>query len=157
MGFFSNLFGRKPTTKCFTGKLVSPATLFTSWPPVLLADASYAEVNSAWLASHYEAFRSDLFNKGVVKWDARFDCNRFALLYRAFAQTTFFLATFHDTIQAQALAIGEVWYRPAWGGGGVHAINVAITDIGVMYIEPQTGNVLNLSPTELASILHRQF
>jgi hypothetical protein len=46
-------------------------------------DESYAVVNSAWLPGFFERWKADLHDKGVVGWEGRFDCNKFAASYCA--------------------------------------------------------------------------
>lgn len=123
----------------------------------LLPDQGYSQVSSAFLKSYYAAFRADLFSKGIAGWEGRFDCNKFATAYASGAQMQFYRETFHSRIPAQALAIGEVWYLPAWANGGAHAINVAVTERGVLFIEPQTGNEVILTNAERRSIYYCRF
>lgn len=146
MGWFFS----KPKPKAFTGKTLSAVDMLAFTVNAPLGDVSYSEVNSAWLASYYESFRASLFREGIVKWDARFDCNHFADCYAALAQLKFFTESFHARNAAQTLAVGVVWYRRDVDGGG-HAINCALTEKGMVYIEPQTGAEVALSPTEIAS------
>ncbi len=111
-------------------------------------DTAFAEVNSASLPAFYADFRQALFDQGVTKWDRRFDCNHFASYYVARAQTKFYLANFHSRTTAQTLALGVFWYQSA---RGPHAIVAAFTERGLLFIEPQTGGELQLSPAERAS------
>jgi hypothetical protein len=115
-----------------------------------VGDGPYAIVKAEALPAYYSEFRAQLFKEGVVKWDERFDCNHFASYYVAKAQTQFYLANFHASTPAQTLALAEVWYRP--GGGKGHAIVAAQTDRGLLFIEPQTGQVVTLSAAERSSV-----
>ena len=83
-----------------------------------------------------------------MRWDARFDCSHFASYYVALAQTKFYLAQFQSRTAAQSLAVGTIWYQSP---RGPHAIVVALTERGAVYIEPQTGAELTLTPAERAS------
>lgn len=118
-------------------------------------DTAYAVVSSAWLSGYYERFRADLFAKDVVGWEGRFDCNKFAAAYAAGAQLEFYRDTWGTRAPGQALAVGEVWYEAA--GRGPHAIVAAITERGVVFIEPQSGKEVRLTPGELASITFKRF
>ena len=113
-------------------------------------DTHYAQVRHAWLADFYTRWRADLFRKGVVKWDARFDCNRFAGHFVSAAQVEYFIANFHSWTAGQALALGEFWYLPD-GAPARHAVVIAFTDKGVVFIEPQTGQEMVLTTSERAS------
>lgn len=123
-------------------------------------DTAYAVVSSAWLPGYYQRFRADLHAKDVVGWEGRFDCNKFAAAFCAGAQLEFYRDNFHARTPAQALAVGEVWYqpeRPGRGGAAGHAIVAAITERGVLFIEPQSGEEVRLTPGELASITFKRF
>jgi hypothetical protein len=122
-----------------TGKVIAAAQL-----PGLKGDTAYAEVNPACLASLYEDFRAELSSRGLVKWDARYDCNKFAAHYISKAQTRYAVAAWQSSTPAQSLALAEVWYRR--GDGTAHAIVQARTPAGDTYIEPQNGSVLPSIP-----------
>jgi len=110
------------------------------------ADKSYQEVNRAALSRHYEKFRDELFNKGVLKWNSDFDCNQFSLAYHSFSQITYN----SERKTGQSIAIGEVYYLK--NGLTGHAVNFAIVDRGVIFIEPQTGLEIKLTDIERQSI-----
>lgn len=141
-----------------TGDVLSAAEMRLAVPQgpfAHVSDESYAVVSSAWLGQFYKRWRADLSRQGVVKWDSRFDCNRFVASFCATAQMEFFRNTFHSRVQAQALAVGELWYTQ--DGVGPHAVVVAITEEGTVFFEPQTGEILTLRITELASIGFKRF
>jgi hypothetical protein len=133
-----------------TGKVLSaPAVRDLLGGFAVLGDTAYAEVNSAWLAGYGDTFNSEIFRLNVTKWDARFDCNHFATFYVALAQLKFYVEQFNTFIKADSLAVGELWYRPA--SGGAHAIVFALTERGLVLIEPQTRKEVVLTPDEWAS------
>lgn len=132
-----------------TGDVVQRHEL-AGYLPGLMGDGPYAKVKLSALSTHYTKFRKDLFDKGVIQWDKRFDCNHFATYYVATAQIDYYLANFHSNTPAQTLALAEVWYHP--GGGPGHAIVAACTDAGLVFIEPQTGNLVQLTKDERMSI-----
>ena len=134
-----------------TGKMLANAELIQAIPQVRTGDVTYAQVNSAWLKKFYERYRADLSRMGVVKWDQRFDCRRFAGMYTELAQSEFFQESFHSSEPAHTLALGPVWYLRDNGKGG-HAIIVAFTERGRLFIDPQTGQEVELSTREVASI-----
>ena len=123
-------------------------------PFAVCGDTAYAQVNSVWLKEFYPDFRAELFRQGVVKWDERFDCNHFATYYAALAQTRFYLASWGSSTTAQSLAVGTFWYQAPRGG---HAIIVAITERGRIFIEPQTGEEVKLTPAQIDSAFFRLF
>lgn len=133
-----------------TQRVLTPAEVrATIGAHATLGDSSYAQVNSSSLRGFYEAFRADLFARGVTKWDQRFDCNHFASYFVSLAQVQFYRDNFHGRTQAQTLALGVYWYHQA--GTGSHAIVVALTERGLIFIEPQTGVELSLTEPERES------
>jgi hypothetical protein len=141
VGLFSSIFRRTPRTPALiTGRVLTAQQVgdFVGFP-VILKDATYAEVSSAWLRSFYDDFRAVLFREGVTKWEETFDCDDFAAFYVSLAAVRFFNATWSSPIKAEALAIGEYWYRPEGGKGAGHTIVTALTERGQIYIEPQSG------------------
>lgn len=133
-----------------TGRVLGKADVRRLVPRVILGDESYAEVNSQWLPKFYPHFRAELFRLGIVRWDGNFDCNRFADLYTGVAQIVYFREAFHSSMGAQALALGPFWYRRD-DGRGTHAIVQVLTEQGLIFIDPQTGIQIELTPTERAS------
>lgn len=122
-------------------------------------DDPYAVVESRWLQEFYTKWNDELWKKDLVKWDPRFDCNRYASHYVASAQLEFYRKRWGTNETAQALAIGEIWYRPErqTDGGSAHAIVAAITEKGLIFIEPQTGKEVYLSEKEIGSIYLKKF
>lgn len=137
-----------------TSRVYTAAEVRAAVPLAFAGDTAYAEVRSAWLREYYSEFRAEVFRQGVTKWDERFDCNHFATYYVALAQTKFYLAAFHSPTPAQSLAVGTFWYQSP---RGPHAIVVALTERGAVYIEPQTGAELQLTPEQRASAWLRVF
>jgi hypothetical protein len=123
-------------------------------PMAFLPDQGYAIVHKAWLSAYYDVFKADLFAKDIVGWEGRFDCNKFATAYASGVQMRFYRDQFHSRLPAQAAAVGEVWYS---GINGPHAVNIALTEQGPVFIEPQTGKFLSISPQEVASIYYARF
>ncbi len=133
-----------------TGKVLTGPELRAVAPGAILGDNFYAEVNSAWLTEWYRLFRAQLFKMGIVHWNARFDCNRFADFYSNLAQAFFSMEMYHSRTPAQALALGPFWYVRD-DGKGSHAVIQALTERGRVFIDPQTGKELDLSPGERRS------
>lgn len=142
---------------------LATATVYTA-ADALAAAGGFGHVGSTHLAqvradalpAMYSNFRAELFRLGVVKWDVRYDCNHFAAFFCALANAKFYAANFHSATPAQSLALAEYWYRPGAGAAG-HAIVLALTDRGPLWLEPQTGallapgQLLTLTPAEIAS------
>lgn len=145
---------RSETPALATNLVLTPADVRSHVPLALCGDAAYAEVQSGALRAFYDDFRAEVFRQGVTKWDERFDCNHFASYYVSLAQTRFYLSNFHARTPAQTLALGTFWYQSA---RGPHAIVVALTERGVVFIEPQTGRELQLTAAERGSAWLRLF
>lgn len=137
--------------KPVTGRTLDRIAIRQTLPVTNFGDDVYAEVNSEWLKTFYRDYRSHLSKMGVVKWDARYDCRRFAGLFTELAQNQFYTRAFHSGLPAGTLALGPVWYRPTNSQTG-HAIVVALTERGAVYLDPQNGRELQLTPGERASI-----
>lgn len=131
-----------------TGRVIDPAEL-RALGATAQGDSAYSEVNSAWLKSYYDQFRSALHREGVTKWDARFDCDDFAAFYIALAKIKFFAATFHAATRSQTLALAECYYMHS--PVTAHAIVFAVTERGPLYIEPQTGQEVALTQAQINS------
>ncbi len=123
----------------------------------LKGDTHYGEIRAEWLREFYPKWKAELFKKGVVRWDARYDCNRFAGHLVSEVQIVYFVENFHSYTKGQAAAIGEVWYLKNGRADGAHAIVTAYTDRGQIYFEPQTGKELILSELEKRSIYYARF
>lgn len=139
-----------------TGQVVTNYQLVSETGPAITADTAYAVVRHDSLPDIYASFRKEIFDKGVTKWDERFDCNHFASYYVALAQTRYYLDNWGSGSSAQTLAMGVLFYRKGGNGGG-HAIVEAKTDKGVVDIEPQTGQVFVLTEAERQSVFLRLF
>ncbi|WP_221031383.1 hypothetical protein [Actomonas aquatica] len=137
-------------TQTVTGRVLTSDDLRAFDRKIVLGDNSYAQVNSAWLAQFNKRFRSELNRLGITKWDRKFDCNRFTDLYRSLAQADYYRSNFHSSVNAEAIAIGSIWYvRDSTGTR--HALVQAVTERGRIFIEPQTGEEIELSAKEIRS------
>lgn len=134
------------------------AELMLRTGPAITGDAAFQLITKAELDSVYSEFRDELFRKDLVRWDTRFDCNQFASYYVSLAKIRHYARNWSSRDRAQSVAVGFVWYHPDGNPPGQnHAIVCAVTPEGVVYLEPQTGRYLNLSPAEVQSILLRFF
>lgn len=123
-------------------------------PPVL-PDSTYRYYDLSNLDRHYQEYRRDLFDKGVVKWDRTFDCNRFSQSFASFIQIKYFSESFHQSGAPEAILVGEVYYTDDERGN--HAINVFLTKNGFVFFEPQIGKLVNLSSKERGSVSFIKF
>lgn len=121
----------------------------------VLADTSYSVIDDTNLSELYNEYKNELFEKGVIRWDKSYDCNRFSQSFVTFLQIKFFANTRVNFNQGQALAVGEVYYTKT--GVGRHAINILVTQQGTVFFEPQTGKILKLTQKEIQSITFIKF
>jgi hypothetical protein len=148
------LWGCAPQSKeqMSTGRVIAAQDL-----PGWKGDTAYGEINSAWLKGFYIRWKADLFRKGVVKWEKRFDCNRFAAHFAAEAQIAYYIENFHSWTDGRAAAVGEIWYLVDGQKDRGHAIVLAYTERGPVYIEPQTGKEVTLTSAERESVYFMRF
>lgn len=139
----------------WTGRSLNREQMVRQTSAMFLGDELYAEVSSAWLRDFQRDYRAELFRLGVLRWDTRFDCQRFVQFYVGLAQARFFRVAFHTWQPAGALAIGPVWYLRADGTG--HAIVQAVTERGTLFIDPQSGHEVELSAAERQGIFFQYF
>ncbi len=152
MSWLSKIFRRSPAPPSLASSVVYTAqeALAAAGGFAHVGSTHVAQVRAAALPGLYSHFRDELFRLGIVKWNERFDCNQFAAFYIALANARFYAANFHSATPAQALALAEYWYRPGGSGNG-HAVVLALTDRGRLWVEPQTGQLLTLTANEVAS------
>lgn len=113
---------------------------------IFISDADYAKPTAAWITGDfYNYYLNWLEENGLSKWKETFDCDSFSSLFYAFAQAC------HGNAgrKEQGIAVGEMFYKVDGGSG--HAINIAITEKGIIFIEPQNGQRVMLSVSEMTS------
>lgn len=154
----------KPTIK-HTVESVEIAAMLESLgvntPNSFFADDVYALPSEHWLASEYsEALYRFLTSfKSATYVATENDCDNFSTMAFAFAQILH-----HNTPQKThktALAFGEIWY-PSLARGGVHAINVVMvwddkTGYKLLFYEPQTQQLVELTKAEIAGVKYYRF
>ncbi len=84
-------------------------------------------------------------------YNSRFDCDDFARTFALFASVC---NNIDGPAGYQGIAVGELWFmKEELIGKTSHAINVIVTaDQEVIFIEPQTGNIIHLSDDEIQSV-----
>jgi|TARA_A100001201_G_scaffold113014_1_gene96813 hypothetical protein len=131
---------------------------------VFCPDANYCLYSEDFLSGKgYDRFKKWLIQRELFGWEHTFDCDNFAEAYRVFLQIVHARSQKDkdDNSRKQSVAVGVVWYTRDKGGG--HAINIVISkekgDEGanintcfVKYLEPQTGEFVELSHKEKESI-----
>jgi hypothetical protein len=119
---------------------------FPAWVPLRLTDETYARPTAAWLRDMFWPwFQRKRWDLGLSRWARKNDCDNFARAYAQYAADCHALTAGEE---AEGLAVGEFCYIGTTHAKGPHAIVVAFTDEGKIYVEPQTGQRLALTPTE---------
>jgi hypothetical protein len=116
----------------------------------------YAVPTRAWLSGpFYDYLKKVLWNFGTDTWAVKWECRDFSRAYATFAQVCNAL-TAGTPDKADALAVGEVWFLPdasrGMAPGSGHAINAAITEGGLIFLDPQNDQEWAMTPDEKASI-----
>lgn len=120
------------------------------------ADGQLAYVDYYFLMDYIKAYQQLKQENNVTVWNRVFDCDDFAQLFVAYAKVKNRHASVHDK-SYDGLAIGEIWYRRA-SNDECHAINVVLLGFAnVIFIEPQTGEVVKLTEKEVKSIYFIRF
>jgi len=123
----------------FVAKIYPSGTTF--------GDDSYNCPTEDWLINKfYPYFCSELERLGIIDWSKKFDCEDFSAMYKILSQ----VCHFNSRGTQDGLAVGAIDYTK--DSGEYHSINVAFTNVGVIYIEPQSGKPLKLSKNEQNSI-----
>lgn len=113
----------------------------------------YAVPTLAWLTGPaYAAFKAKYFQDDILAWTVKWECRDFARAFACFCQELNAL-TSGTPENADALAVGEFWFIPDGAPPGAgHAICPAITDQGLVFLDPQIiepGKVRPTSPNEI--------
>jgi hypothetical protein len=115
-------------------------------------DITYAPPRSDWLTGEFYAFfRATLAALNTLTYVPESgDCDDFAEQYVSWAKTCHRRMPHCDGL---GLPVGVLFYRQDSGGG--HAVVIAITsDRGLVVIEPQNGQIFQLTETEKLSAWH---
>lgn len=116
------------------------------------ADDSYVLPSHDWINHEFRGAWLE-FKTSLGEWqDNENDCDDFARGAAFFAQLLHHNTPLHRA--RTALAFGEFWYRPRTGGG--HAVNFYLYRdlkgaIQIGFFEPQNGNEVALTATEIGS------
>lgn len=121
-------------------------------PKTTFSDENFNIVQSSWLFDKfYHWFVGELNRYGIQAWNKKFDCDDFASFFRILCQ----ICHLKSNGTTDGLAIGEVHYEQ--DNASFHAINVALTEKGPIFVEPQTGQQLFLTKNEEKSIYRVRF
>lgn len=93
-------------------------------PAHKFCDFRYGKLNQAWLACWHEAVSEELSRLGIVRRDARFDCNRFVEAYPSLTEVALPPNVPFFSLIA---CTGNGPYRYLTGAGTAHAVFQALT------------------------------
>jgi hypothetical protein len=127
----------------------------------LVPDGTYWAPSKEWVADALLPAWIEFKEKMGLKYTERYDCDDFSKMFAAFSDN--FYAQHRDN-HAESLAVAQYLYT-AQGqqiplpnglvieiGGGGHAINVIVLCDGTAcFIEPQTGEIVELTEAEMQS------
>lgn len=118
------------------------------WVPPFFYDISYAKPSKSWLLN---TFGSWFFSRRG-KYSRKNDCDNFARAFCVFCQDAHAETSQPD----EAAAVGEFCYIRD-DGTGAHALNLAFTDSGPTFIEPQTCKEVTLTKHEISTCFRISF
>ncbi len=130
--------------------------------PKFFGGANYAKPTLKWLQGPcYDAFYKRYWDANLQKWRVRWECRDFARAFASFAQECNALTPDEACPPGEdILAVGEIWFIPDKQDGEQltgHAINVCVTDQGIICIDPQNNRVWDMSESEFDSAYYIRF
>lgn len=124
------------------------------WLAPFFYDGSYARVTNDWLFNKFTPwFIRDRKQRQLGTWSRKNDCDNAARTFCVLAQD----AHVNTDQPDEAVAVGEFCYIASTHVQGPHAIVLAVTEDGVVFLEPQDGRRLTLSPTEIQTCFRVSF
>ena len=113
----------------------------------VLADGDYAAPTSHWLLDTWKVQWLELLEE--LPYSKRHDCDDFAFEYKIAVQHQHAESEFPD----DGFAVGVCFYLVGGDRERGHAINWALTeDVALIFIEPQSGEQIQLTDAEKATI-----
>ena len=118
---------------------------------IFVTDGTYARPTSTYLLGQfYDFYQAWMTEHNLYKWRDKWDCDNFSSTFYVFSQ----MCHTKSDRPEEGIAVGELFYFPPAGG---HAINLAITEKGLIIIEPQTGKEMMLEDFEKESAVMIRF
>lgn len=115
---------------------------------LIISDVDYALPKASWLTgTFYDFYNGWRFDHNLNEWANKNDCDNFASLFYAFSQ----ICHAKSNREEQGIAVGELFYFIGGDKNRGHAINIAMTDKGLIAIEPQNGRIQELTKAEKES------
>jgi hypothetical protein len=115
-----------------------------------VGDNNYNMPTKNWIKLEFSPFFMGILKNLNLPYTSKFDCDDYSSLYRVLAQ----ISHRKSSGDAEGIAVAEIMYKPNWAKGLTHAINAAYTETGWIFIEPQGGQVIQLTEEEINSIYY---
>lgn len=114
---------------------------------------NYAVPTLAWLQGPFwDFFKGRYWATNSDRWKFRWECRDFARAYACAAQECWANTNPQLESGSDALSVGEIWFTPdALKPLDGHAICPAITDQGLVFIEPQNNTLWLATSEQVAS------
>lgn len=158
--FLSSCSKSGSSSPTYTGTNITQVELSQQLGYLFVSDKytspAYEVVDYAYLmGAYHDVFWNRLFSDQITKWDERANCAIFTEEYVAGLQKAYYRDHFQSRTPARRLAVGEFWYLPNPNDPSTaHSIVIAVTNRGVIYIEPQSRDkplIVNLTDAQIAS------
>lgn len=123
----------------------------TRFSRIQFADDTYVLPSRKFVKDVILVAYSKFITEYRLTYNSRFDCDDYSRTFSLFASIC---NNLDGPAGYQGIAVGELWYmKEEIVGKTSHAINVIVTsEQEVIFIEPQTGNILHLSDAEIQSV-----
>lgn len=115
---------------------------------LIISDVDYALPKASWLTgTFYDFYKNWRWEHNLNEWTMKNDCDNAASLFYCFSQ----ICHAKSNRPEQGIAVGELFYFIGGDKNRGHAINIAMTDKGLIAIEPQNGRIQELTKAEKES------
>ena len=114
---------------------------------VYMVDSKYKEVDYYWFRKFNNWFRTLLFENGIMSLGdgtENLDCDNFAMLYKSMMSVSAYKANSDNEPCVALLVVRQVNKFGGVPTGGLHMVNLVMTNQGWFVIEPQTGEFISL-------------
>jgi hypothetical protein len=122
-------------------------------PDIVFLDEQYAEPTLSYLQHEFShALTANLTAQGLMGYDVESnDCDDFAVEAWALMRRCHSRTIKQEGYVRCSIAFGCWQYRPANSNGATHIINCAVIDNGLVFYEPQTQSVIQLTDEEIST------
>lgn len=114
---------------------------------VYMVDSKYKEVDYYWFRKFNNWFKTLLFENGIMSLGdgtENLDCDNFAMLYKSMMSVSAYKAKSDNEPCVALLVVRQVNEFGGVPSGGLHMVNLVMTNQGWYVFEPQTGEFIKL-------------